>query len=100
MPWNSIADLPEDIRKTLPSEAQAIFLNAFNSEWNDPCKDKASERDPCAFQRAWGAMKNLYQQEGNNWVSKASITTRPVSYLRDGAGVDAGVGRAHGVRDF
>jgi len=80
MPWNITEDLPEDLRKTLPNKAQEIFLNAFNSAWNGPCKDKSGERDPCAFQRAWGAVKNLCRQEGDNWVSKASITARPVSY--------------------
>ncbi|MBC2700691.1 MAG: hypothetical protein HF976_04630 [ANME-2 cluster archaeon] len=80
MPWNSTEDLPEDIRTNLPSKAQEIFLNAFNSAWTGPCKDKASERDPCAFQRAWDAVKNLYRQEGDNWVSKDSITACPVSY--------------------
>ncbi|MCK5266813.1 MAG: ChaB family protein [Spirochaetes bacterium] len=72
--------MPENIRKTLPSKAQEIFLNAFNSAWTGPCKDKAGERDPCAFQQARGAVKNLYRQEGDNLVSKASITTRPASY--------------------
>ena len=96
MPWNITENLSEDIRTNLPSKAQEIFLNAFNSAWNGPCKDKASERDSCAFQRAWGTVKNLCWQEVDNWVSKALITACPVSYIRTGAGVNAGIGRAYG----
>ena len=81
MPWNSTEDLPEDLRTPLPSKAQAIFLNAFNSVWNGPHKDKANERDPCAFQQAWGAVKNLYRQEGDKWVSKAAINSEPTPFI-------------------
>ena len=77
MPWNSTDDLPEKLRKTLPSKTKAIFLNAFNSAWNGPCKDKAGERYPCAFQRAWGAVKNLYRQEGDKGSQKPPSTQSP-----------------------
>ena len=81
MPWNSTEDLPGDIRTTLPAKAQKVFLNAFNSAWNGPCKDKAGERDPCAFKRAWGAVKNLYLQEGDKWVSKVATHTDPMPFI-------------------
>ena len=81
MPYNSTADLPENIRKTLPTKAQAIFLNAFNSAWTGPCKDDPDKREPCAFQQAWGAVKKLYRQEGDKWVSKAAINTEPTPFI-------------------
>ncbi|MCK4938130.1 MAG: ChaB family protein [Methanosarcinales archaeon] len=59
MPWKSIADLPETIRKTLPTKAQTIFLNPFNCAWTGPCKDKCEYKiEACAFKQAWGAVKN------------------------------------------
>lgn len=81
MPWNSTADLPENIRKTLPSKAQEIFLNAFNSAWTGPCKDDPDKKEACAFQRAWGAVKKLYRQEGDKWISKAAIHTDPMPFI-------------------
>ena len=81
MPWNSINDLPENIRKTLPSKAQEIFLNAFNSAWTGPCKDDPGKRETCAFQQAWGAVKNLCRQEGDKWVSKAAINSEPTPFI-------------------
>jgi len=36
----------------------------------------------------------------NRVPTSADPTARPASILREGAGVDAGIGRAYGVRDF
>ena len=33
-------------------------------------------------------------------VRSANPTPRPASYLREGAGVETGIGLAYGVRDF
>ena len=38
--------------------------------------------------------------KGRRCVHVADPTAHPAFYLREGAGVDAGVGRAYGVRDF
>ena len=84
MPYNSTADLPENIRKTLPAKAQTIFLNAFNTAWNGGCKDwgvREHEIEDCAFKRAWGAVKFSYRVEGNNWISKAAINTDPTPFI-------------------
>ena len=84
MPWNSTADLPENIRKTLPTKAQAIFLDAFNSAWKSGCKDwgvREHEIEACAFKHAWGAVKNSYRVEGDKWVSKAAINTEPTPFI-------------------
>ncbi len=33
MPYNSIEELPESVRKHLPLHAQEIYCSAFNSAW-------------------------------------------------------------------
>ena len=81
MPYNSTEDLPEDLRKTLPTKAQEIFLYAFNSTWTGPCKDDPEKRETCAFKQAWGAVKNSYRVEGDKWVSKAAINTEPTPFI-------------------
>ncbi|MCK4938545.1 MAG: ChaB family protein [Methanosarcinales archaeon] len=84
MPWKSIADLPENIRKNLPTKARTIFLNAFNSAWKGGCKDwgiREHEIKTCAFKRAWGVVKFSYRVEGDKWVSKAPINTDPTPFI-------------------
>lgn len=85
MPWDSIGELPEAIRNTLPSNAQQIFLNTFNSAWDSDCKNQTN-RETCAMQRAWGAVKRLYKKEGNKWIIKASIHSPPIPFIVASAG--------------
>lgn len=64
MPYDVLADLPEDIRDNLPVEAQRIWMSAYNSaEEND-------EENPAAI--AWAAVKNVYaQNEEGEWTKKS-----------------------------
>ncbi len=56
MPYSSIADLPENIRKN-PEEAQKVFLATFNSAWEGTCKNKQdAEKESCCFAIATSAM--------------------------------------------
>lgn len=56
MPYNSIADLPPDVKK-LPEHQQKAFLAAFNSAYSGTCKDKGDKQESCAFAIAWSAAK-------------------------------------------
>ena len=81
MPWDSIDDLPESIKDTLPSDAQQLFLKTFNSAWNGPCKDHANQ-EACAMQSAWGAVKKIYKKQGDKWIliTKAEFQTIPTKF--------------------
>ncbi len=44
MPYKTKSDLPESVKHVLPSHAQDIYKEAFNSAW-DQYKDKEERRD-------------------------------------------------------
>ena len=52
MPYPSRRDLPDSVRKVLPSHAQDIYKEAFNSAWDQ--YDQDEER---AHRVAWAAVK-------------------------------------------
>ncbi len=67
-------DLPEAVREHLPEHAQHIYLQAFNSAWEeyaDPRKrrGKASQEET-AHRVAWAAVKSEYRKRGDQWVPK------------------------------
>jgi len=65
MPYDSNADLPDNVRNVLPAAAQSIWRNAFNSSYKeDGDEDKARRM-------AWGAVKKSYKKnEDGEWVKK------------------------------
>jgi cation transport regulator len=74
MPYESVSDLPEPVRKALPVEAQKIFLAAYNNAWNeyeDPENRKGNaSREEVAFKVAWAAVKKKYRKENDRWRLK------------------------------
>lgn len=65
-PYNTIDELPESVKKTLPVGAQLIFLRAFNSAL------KAGHSEEEAFKIAWSAVKKVYvKDQDNKWVKKS-----------------------------
>lgn len=76
MPYDTINDLPDNIRKNLPIHAQEIFLETFNNAW-DEYKDPAKRRDSASreevtFRVAWAAVKNSYFKDSKSgkWIKK------------------------------
>jgi cation transport regulator len=64
MPYRSTSDLPPAICR-LPSQAQEIFLSAFNSAWRF-CADRSpQEQEERAFRIAWAALKKGYRKRGS-----------------------------------
>lgn len=62
MPYKTKSDLPESVKHVLPSHAQDIYKEAFNSAW-DQYKDKEDRRDDAsreetAHKVAWAAVKH------------------------------------------
>lgn len=65
MPYQSKKDLPESVRDSLPSHAQEIFKEAFNSA------SKEYDEEETAYKVAWSAVKNKYEKnDGGEWVEK------------------------------
>jgi cation transport regulator len=68
MPYQRRADLPESVRDNLPSHAQDIYKEAFNSAWDEYGQDESR-----AHRVAWGAVERKYHKnESGKWVEGAT----------------------------
>ena len=75
MPYRTNQDLPDSVKNTLPSHAQNIYREAFDSAWSeyaDPVKRRGDEsREEAAHKVAWAAVKQKYEKVGNEWRPKS-----------------------------
>jgi len=70
MPYKSIHDLPESIKKHLPKEALSIFKSAFNAAFEE-YKEQKAKREEIAHKVAWSAVKKKFvKSPSGNWISK------------------------------
>ncbi len=69
MPYETNADLPENLQRLLPLHAQDIFRAAFNHAF------AAHEGDPqqeeTAHRIAWAAVKRSYVRTPDGWKPRA-----------------------------
>jgi len=75
MPYKTLNELPDSVKKYLPRHAQEIYKEAFNHSWveyADPKKRRTEESlEEVAHKVAWSAVKKVYQKNDNGqWVSK------------------------------
>ena len=67
MPYTTNAQLPDNVKNVLPSHAQDIYREAFNSaydQYKDPDDRQGNDsREEVAHKVAWGAVKNKYQNK-------------------------------------
>ena len=75
MPYQKREDLPENVTNVLPAHAQDIFLEAFNSaydEYRDPeDRKQGGNREDVARRVAWSAVKKKYEKgEDGKWHPK------------------------------
>lgn len=75
MPYDSKNELPDSVKHVLPSHAQEIYKEAFNSaydEYKSP-KDRRgdADREETAHRVAWAAVKKKYKKgEDGKWHEK------------------------------
>jgi cation transport regulator len=76
MPYERINDLPESVRENVPTHGQEIYLEAYNSAWEqyDQPEERrgGASREETAHKVAWAAVKNVYKKQGKRWVRKAA----------------------------
>ncbi len=70
MPFNSIEELPESVRKHLPLHAQEIYRSAFNSAWISYSARGMVQREEIAHRVAWAAVKRRYHKTPGGWVER------------------------------
>lgn len=67
MPYQSKSDLPDSVKNVLPSHAQYIYMEAFNSAWDqyDQPEERRGDtsREETAHRVAWAAVKNKYEKD-------------------------------------
>ena len=74
MTYKRVSDLPDSVKDNLPKHAQEIYMEAFNSAWDE--YDKPGERrggasrEETAHKVAWNAVKKKYEKKGDRWVSR------------------------------
>ena len=68
-------ELPYSVKDNLPSHAQEIYREAFDSAWHeyqDPDKRRGNEsREGVAHKVALAAVKQKYEKVGNQWRSNS-----------------------------
>jgi cation transport regulator len=67
MPYKRIEDLPDSVKRNLPHHAQEIYLEAFNSAWeqyDEPEERRGgASREETAHKVAWAAVKKVYEKD-------------------------------------
>jgi cation transport regulator len=75
MPYYKGLDaLPDSVKDNLPKGAQNIYMEAYNSAWDqykDPQERRGdASREETAHKVAWNAVKKKYEKKGDKWVKK------------------------------
>ena len=70
MPYPTIEDLPESLRRNLPQHAQEIFRAAFNNAWDRYRALPPAALEERAHRIAWAAVKRSYRKAGEIWVPR------------------------------
>jgi len=68
LPYKSVTDLPDAVRKHLPKGAQEIYREVFNSAWEQYAGRDG--REAIAHKVAWSAVKKKYCKRGERWVRR------------------------------
>ncbi|MEQ9618448.1 MAG: putative cation transport regulator ChaB [Deltaproteobacteria bacterium] len=74
MPYDKKSELPDSVKNNLPGHAQDIYMEAYNSAWDeysDP-EDRRGDasREEVAHKVAWAAVKKKYEKKNDKWVRK------------------------------
>ncbi len=75
MAYQNLTDLPDQVQNSLPEHAQEIYLEAFNSAWQqyDQPEERRGDntREETAHAVAWAAVKKVYEKNGEGrWVRR------------------------------
>jgi cation transport regulator len=74
MPYDTLEELPENVKNVLPKQAQEIYKEAYNSAWDhyDDPQDRRDDqsREETAHKVAWSAVKEIYEKKDGKWQKK------------------------------
>ena len=76
MPYNSISDLPDQVKDNLPKDKWAQWMQVFNSVYADAVEKHEKDPDIHAFKAAWSVTKKAEEgliseadENGGRWVT-------------------------------
>ena len=72
MPYDTLEDLPDNVRNVLPKHAQEIYQAAFNNAWDEYIDRGPADREQTAHRVAWAAVKHKYVKLGDSWIARES----------------------------
>ena len=75
MPYKRVSELPDSVKDNLPSHAQEIYMETFNSAWDqyDQPEERRGDdsREETAHKVAWAAVKKQYEKgDDGDWRRK------------------------------
>ncbi len=75
MPYESISELPKAVQNNIPKHGREIYMEAFNSAWdqykNPEDRRGDDSREEVAHQVAWSAVKQKYEKgDDGDWHRK------------------------------
>lgn len=74
MPYDTLSELPDSVKNSLPKHGQEIYKEAYNNAWDeyaDPKDRKGNaSQEETAHRVAWSAVKKKYEKKGEKWVEK------------------------------
>ena len=74
MPYKDLKELPARVRENLPKHAQEIYLEAFNSAWEQYANPEErrgdASREETAHKVAWSAVKQTYEKDERSGMWK------------------------------
>lgn len=74
MPYSQIDDLPDPIREDLPTRAQELYREAYNSaekEYDSTQQSPEAESvEDTAHRAAWETVKQKYEKKDGRWAPK------------------------------
>lgn len=75
MPYKNVKELPDSVKDNVPKHAQEIYMEAFNSAWeqyDEPEERRGgASREETAHKVAWSAVKKQYEKgDDGKWRRK------------------------------
>lgn len=76
MPYQSKSGLPDQVKDHLPTHAQDIYKEAYNSAWdeykNEDDRNGDASREEVSHRVAWSAVKNKFEKgDDGDWHKKS-----------------------------
>ncbi|NLG74444.1 MAG: cation transport regulator ChaB [Chloroflexi bacterium] len=75
MPYRNIRELPDSVKNNLPKHGQEIYMEAYNSAWeqyDEPHERRGdASREETAHRVAWAAVKKKYEKDERSGDWKA-----------------------------